>query len=551
MKQFKHLATIGFLILPFISQAKPLPPASIKPKLILQITIDQFSGNQLDRFKRHIQQGAFHYLTQHSLWYDNAHHPHATTETAVGHSALATGTVPAIHGIIANWWWDKNTKHEIYAFNDPKHPVLDDDSTERNYYGRSPKNLLAPSFADSLALATQAKSKRFAVSTKDRGAIPLAGHMGKAFWLDTRTGKYVTTDYYYKAPPKWLKLWNKQQLPNKYVGTSWQLLKPCRNYIFCNNHLKPFQSTLKSYGKAFPHALGNKVNDTYYKHFYISPFSDQVLLQFAKQLVLSEKIGISKQTDYLSISLSATDAIGHTFGPNSLESEDNFIRLNHNLGQFLKFIDKEIGLDKTLIILSADHGVSPSPSYLKQLNFPAFELSEVEIMNYPAVKSYLEQHQLDWQQLVIGEIPDLYLNDEYLAQKNIDKQQVISELITRLNQVPGISQAVSTQAILTNSWQHPLLKKALNNQINLQRSGDIYLIPQPYCNISSNPYSKVNHGTPWAYDSHVPIIFAHSSFKAQRIHRKVYTTAIAPTLAALSNSPPLATSIDQPLKEFR
>lgn len=502
--------------------------ALAQPKLILQITIDQFAGNQLDRFEQHIKEGGFRMLLRHGLWYDHAFHPHATTQTAAGHTTLATGTPPAIHGIIANNWWDRGLNKEIYAMYDPAAPLLNGGSTQGAEDGRSPKQIQATSFADSLALASSA-SHRFAISTKDRGAIPLAGKMGKAFWLNSSTGEYTSSQYYYPVLPQWVKAWNKKQLIKNHLGKSWQLELDCKNYIYCDDGFNHIQSRLTAYGQRFPHPFGKNFNEEYIRRITVSPVGDQLLTDFAKTLINHYHLGHHINTDYLSISFSATDAIGHTFGPNSLESEENFRQLNQTLKSFLQFVDKKVGLANTLIVLSADHGVAPSPTYLRSAHLPTREITSQDIASAPTVKSYLQQHQLDWSQLIINQSPDLYLNEPYLKAKGLTKETVAQSLSFAISQVPGIFSAIPTSQVLNNRLANSPLRAALAAQINPRRSGDIYLIAEPYNFIHNSPDTKGHHGTPWAYDRHVPIIISHPSFKAQRIHHLVSTTALAPT----------------------
>lgn len=543
-----HYALLAAITLAPFAHAAPLTD---KPKLILQLTIDQFAGNQLDRFKSHLSADGFAYLINHGYWYDNAHHPHATTQTAVGHSTLATGTVPAIHGIIANEWWDKQSKKDVYAFYDATYPIIGDHSAKKKAHGRSPANLLAPSFADLLAMATHGKSKRFAVSTKDRGAIPLAGHTGQAYWFDTTTGNYVTSRYYATELPSWLEQWNQQKKAEGYLGQQWQLKQPCATYHFCSDKLKHFIATLKYYKSKFPHPYGHKRTQAFFKRLTASPVADELTLDVSKELIKHENLGRGKETDYLSISLSATDAIGHTFGPNSIESEANFIELDKHLGEFFKFLDKQVGLSNTLIVLSADHGVAPSPHYLQQFHYPSVETSDQDILRQPAMKHFLKQYGVSWKKLVMAsDMPDLYLNDNYLRQKGINKQRITLALCETLMQVPNIALAVPTDSLRQNRWNYPLLKQPLINQIHPLRSGDIYLVPQPFTYITNAPYTKVHHGTPWQYDTHVPIILAHPSIQGQRIHRKVFTTDIAPTLAVLAYTTPPATTTGQVLSEI-
>ncbi len=509
------------------------------PKLILQITIDQFAGNQLDRFKQHIKDGGFAYLLKHGLWYDNAHHPHATTTTAAGHTTLATGTVPAIHGIIGNNIYRPKKNKILPAFADNKAKVLEAESIKDDL-GHSPKNMQVPSFADALSIATLGQSKRFAISAKDRGSIPLAGHMGKAFWFSHVTGQYVSSDYYYKHLPRWVIKWNAKHKARDYVKKFWQPSLACSQYAFCQDNKKHFQTHLKGFGRHFPHPYGRAISAQYYEHVYTSPVNDELLADFAKHLIGNEKLGTHPKTDYLAISFTATDAIGHQFGPYSHESEDNFIRLNHTLKGLLQYIDKKVGLDKTWIVLSADHGVSPSPQYLKQFHYPAYVITEEKIKNNKQVKQILKRHRLKWSKLVTLKSPDLYLNRGYLKRKHISVDNLATSLAHALSHVKGMAYAVTKKRILNNAWDNPLFAKAVKNQISPKHSGDIYLITKPYTTIVKKVYDAVEHGSPWHYDSHVPVIFVTSQTKGKRLHRQVLTLDVATTLAAKLNiAPPI------------
>lgn len=522
MKKFILMA----LCLSFTAFAKQPPP----PKLILQITIDQFSGNQLQRFKSHIDKGGFAYLIKHGIWYDNAHQYHATTETAVGHTTLATGTVPAVHGIIANNWWDREQQKMVYAMDDP-------------HYGVSPQHILVPSFSDALSIASRGQSKRFAVSTKDRGAIPLAGKMGKAFWLDRNTGHYTSTQYYYEKLPEWAMSWNQQHKSRQYLHQTWTLKKRCLDYLFCRDQQKHLETDLTSFHKQFPHPYGDHFNDTYLTHLTKSPASDELTLDFAKRLVTAEHLGKHNATDYLSISLSATDAVGHTFGPYSLESEDNFVRLNDNLGNFFHYIDKQVGLDKVLIVLSADHGAGPSPTYLANQYYPTFEIDEQRLLSNKAVQAVLKDHHLKAKQLISNASPNLYLNDAYLKAHHINKAKITQALAKAIATEKGIYAVIQPALVKKGLYSHPYLLPLLQNVIDSNRTGDLYLIAEPHIYLSDSHYHKANHGSPWRYDTHVPLLFVRSQYKPKRVHRFVKTIDLAPSLAAILDiDPPSASS---------
>ncbi len=506
-----------------------------KPKLILQITIDQFSGHHLMRYQNHIKNGGFRYLIDHGIWFDNAHQEHATTETAVGHTTLATGAPPAIHGIIANDWYDKSINKKIYALSDDK-------------YGVSPQNIIAPTFADTLAINTFGHAKIFAISAKDRGAIPLAGKAGKAFWFDANTGKMHSNKYYYQKVPFWVEKFNIKERLKLKLGKAWNILKDCHTYHFCRdkkNHLNISKEQTK---KIFSHPFGLHYSSQFFETIYRSPESDALVLNFAKTLINAERLGKTDSIDYLSISLSATDAIGHAFGPYSLESEDNFVRLNRELKNFFLFVDKKIGLNNVLIILSSDHGAGPSPSFLTNFNLQAIEINDSDFKKSSAIQSLLKQYHLSYSKLVNSELPNIYLNDTYLKKKKVDIEPFTLKFAKVLSQVPGVYIAVSKKALYQDEYQLPYLEKLLTNQLNDKRSGDVYVVTNPHTYFGNKKYNRAHHGSPWRYDTHVPIIFSRPDYKPKRIHHYVTTLDIAPTLSYVLDIPPPAQSTGKTLK---
>ncbi|WP_131782314.1 alkaline phosphatase family protein [Legionella gresilensis] len=510
------------------------------PKLIVQIVIDQLRGDLLHQYQTQFESLGFNYLLKNSIDFSNAHHPHANTVTCVGHATIATGSYPSLHGIVANDWFDRQTKAYTYCVEDLTTFILPTTRTKVALAGRSPRNLQMSTISDEIVLAQRGRA--FAVSLKDRASITLAGHVGKAFWFDKENGGFITSNYYYTEYPTWVKDWN-QNYRNNFED--WDLSKQRQYYRFASTPL--FKNRFTGFGQTFPHHLGSDNHKLYYKYLSMTPYADELTADFALKLIQQEKLGaLNNQTDYIGISFSATDAIGHQFGPNSLESEDNLLRLDHTLAKFLKAIDKQVGLCNTLIILSADHGVSDSPIYLTSRHFDqVLPLKRNEVRN--VIETVLkERFNLPAKTLESFAPPYLYLNHEIINENKLSIQQISTTLADVLRQQPGIFQAYPLPiAGIERNW----LSKKVDNMASPKRSGDVYIVPPPYQSLASRAV-RVNHGTPWQYDTYVPLLFANPMFKKQQVTRPVFTTDIAPTLAAILKIKFPSGTVGKPLSEI-
>ena len=342
--------------------------AADKPKLILQITVDQLRGDLPTRYYDRLGEGGLKYLLDKGVVYTNAHHAHANTETIVGHATLATGAHPSEHGMVGNVWFDRSTGATTYNIEDSNYSLLTegadvDASTEidptqkaASSDGRSPASILTSTFSDELSSLTGGKAKVFGISIKDRGAVSMGGHSGKAFWFSKASNEFVTSNYYYKEYPQWVIDWNAKKLPEQYAGKAWELMHPRDTYLFGDRDNQEWELDLAGYGLTFPHKFTTLENKYFSTYLTISPAGDELTTAFTKAVIDAEQIGKDDVTDFLGVSFSAADYIGHFFGPSSLEAEDNILRLDRTLADLFAFIDKKIGLENTLIVLSADHG---------------------------------------------------------------------------------------------------------------------------------------------------------------------------------------------------
>ena len=372
----------------------------------------------------------------------------------------------------------------------------------------------------------------------------MAGQTGKAFWYSTDNGDFITSRYYYDSYPEWAARWNAQRKAEKYAGTEWELFADKSSYLLAGQDDRPYVADLKGYGRTFPHRFGEAGSKLLYTQLIVSPVGDQLLLDFAKALISSEQLGRNTVPDYLSISFSSVDATNHFFGPSSLENEEVIRRLDRTLADLFKFVDKTVGLKHTLIVLSADHGMADMPEYMTELGYAAGRLDPGEIV---------AAANRAGQQLGIDEIvrfffrPYLYLNDNKIAASKLDHAQVERAVASALTDFEGINLAVSIDSLATQRG-NPLREQVRRNHHD-SRSGDIYVIQDPYWFLFDEGPIAAMHGSPWRYDTHVPIIFAGPGIDAQTIQRLVHPVDVAPTISALLGMTPPGSAQGSPLVE--
>ena len=516
-------------------------------RLVLQITIDGLRADLPTRSLDHFDDGGFRYLLANGAVFTNAHYQHANTETIVGHATLATGAHPSMHGMTGNVWHDAVADELAYNIEDPDHlplPVRDVELSGDQVdpaqllartTGRSPRALLAETLSDKMLSYSGKQAKVFAVSGKDRSAVALAGHGGKAFWMSTNSGDFVTTTYYYDAYPEWVASWNAERKAEKFADTYWTLLNNVGTYAMAHQDDRPYETDLRGYGRTFPHKFGGAGNKLLYTQVIVSPHGDALLADFAETLITHESLGRSEATDYLSVSFSGLDAVNHFFGPASLESEDMIRQLDRTLAEFLKFIDRQVGLDKTLIVLSADHGIAEAPEYMQSIGFPAGRLLPQHIID---AANRIGADLLDIEEIVKYYYrPYIYLHKDKIEMQGIELDQAQEIVAGELVKEPGIYAAV-TKAGFDKIANDEVARRVRNNY-HPERSGDIYIVQDPYWfNFDPGPVA-VMHGSPWRYDTHVPVIFAGPGVRAGIIRREIQPADVAPTLAALLGmSPP-------------
>ena len=351
-----------------------------RPKLVVGIVIDQMRWDFLYRYyDRYQDDGGFKRLLNQGFSCENTFIPYTPTVTACGHTSIYTGSVPAIDGITGNEWWDYDFSKLVYCTDDDNVNTVGSNTDAGKM---SPRNLLVTTIGDELHLATNFHSKVIGIALKDRAAVLAAGHSANgAYWYDDKTGDWITSSYYMSDLPKWVKDLNAKKLVDSYYAQDWNTLYPLNTYTQSAPDEEPYE--YRPFGanvKGFPYNLKQFVGKNY-ALLPVTPYGNTLTFEIAKAAIMGEQLGAGTNTDLLAISVSTPDYIGHTFGPNSVEQEDDYLRLDKDLGAFFQFLDKKVGKGEYLVFLSADHGVAQVPEFLKSHKIPAGNVDDGAIVD--------------------------------------------------------------------------------------------------------------------------------------------------------------------------
>ena len=497
-----------------------------RPKLIVGIVVDQMRWDFLYRYSNRYTPNGFKRLLGEGFSCENAMIPYTPTVTAAGHTSIYTGSVPAINGIVGNDWWDKNTQSKMYCSQDNSVTTVGSNSVNGK---QSPHNMLVTTIGDELRLATNFRSKVIGIALKDRGSILPAGHSANAaYWYDTQSGNWITSTYYANALPKWVNDFNDKKVVDAYYENGWNTLYPIDSYIQSTADEKDYES--KPFGATqtkFPYSL-KQLEGKNYQSIATTPFGNTMTLELAKAAFENEKLGAGSETDMLCVSLSSTDYVGHSFGPNSVETEDTYLRLDKDIAAFLTYLDTKIGKGQYTLFLSADHGVAHVPGFMKENKLPGGIFSEGEVAKDLNAK-LKEKFGLD--KIVAGIMNyQVHLNHSLIDSANADEKAIVSFIIKTIQSNDAVAQVFELKN-LANVTLNAQLKDRLSNGYNPTRSGDIQLVLKS----GYIDYGKTgtSHGVWSPYDSHIPSLFFGWGIKQGHTNRETYMTDIAPTITAL------------------
>lgn len=499
------------------------------PKLVIGLVIDQMRWDYLYRYNDLYSENGFKRLMNKGFSCENTFLPYVPTYTGPGHSSIYTGSVPAINGIIGNDWYDASTGKIVYCTEDSTVKTVGSNSQEGQM---SPRNLWTTTIGDELRLATNFSSKVIGISLKDRASILPAGHSANAaYWFDASVGKWITSTYYTKELPAWVTKENEKLLPDSYMAKDWTTLQPIAKYSQSTIDDENFEGRIPGENaQTFPHKLSQIPKESRYEAFKYTPFGSTFTFDMAKQAIESEKLGGGNVTDLLTVSISSTDYIGHTFGPNSIETEDAYLRLDEDISDFLTYLDSKLGEGNYLLFLTADHAVAHIPAFLQQHNIPAGTFTSADFR--PALNKIISDKFKVDNAIVILRNNQVYLNNAEIKRKGADAVEIKKEIISYLKQQPFIVNAFRTDDIESQSIPSPI-KERLINGYNPKRSGEIGYFEKPGY-IEDGPRGTT-HGSWNPYDSHIPLLWFGYNIKPGKTNREVYMTDIAPTITAILN----------------
>jgi predicted AlkP superfamily pyrophosphatase or phosphodiesterase len=536
----KKITAFFSALLLFISLAAQTEIA--RPKLVIGIVVDQMRWDYLYRFySRYAPNGGFKKLLNQGFSCENTLIPYTPTITACGHTGIFTGSVPAIHGITGNNWWDNQLNKNIYCTQDDSVRTI---GSNTELGKMSPRNLMVTTICDELRLATNFKSKVIGVALKDRGSILPAGHTANAaYWYDNKTGDWISSSYYMTDLPQWVKEVNAKKMVDKYYAQGWNTLYPINTYTQSTEDEKPYEN--KPFGAKFPYDL-NKFAGKSYSQISATPQGNTFTLEMAKAALTAEQLGQGASTDFLTVSLSSTDYIGHTFGPNSIEAEDGYLRLDKDLGDFLNYLNEKVGEGKYLVFLSADHGAAHVPGFAKEHHIPAGNLNGTTVFTdlNALLKSKFKVNELVTD---IGNY-QVYLNHQLMKEEKLNSKDVHKIIIDYLLNQEGIERAFALESLAETTLQ-PKQKEMITNGYYPNRCGDIQFILKPQW-LEGFETGGTTHGLWNPYDAHIPLLWYGWNIKPGKSNRKISMADIAPTVAALLHIQMPSGSIGEVIEEI-
>ena len=495
-----------------------------RPKLVVGIVIDQMRWDFLYRYYDRYSNDGFKRFLNKGFTAQNCFIPYIPTYTAPGHASIFTGSVPAIHGITGNSFYDRITGK---YFNNVDDSTVTGVGTTSKGGLMSPRNLLATTIGDQLRIASNFKSKVIGISIKDRGAILPAGHAANAaYWLDGNKNNYITSSYYMNALPKWVQDFNNRKVADSFYQYDWNTLYPIETYTQSAKDDSPYEDGKHLNGIVFPHVLKgfagkDALNITY------TPYGINHTLMMSKAAIENEKLGQRNETDMLCISISPTDYIGHDFGPNSVEIEDVYLRLDLQLADFFGYLDKQVGKNNYTVFLTADHGVTNAPQFDTLNKLPGGTFYD-DVTRDKLNAAFKQKYGIDKAVKTILNY-QVFINEKKLTE-TFTADECKQFALEFLNKQPEISFAFDLEK--TNTATMPQrIKEFVNNGYFANRSGDIQLILKP--GFFDGWGKGTSHGVWNTYDSHIPMLFYGWGIRPGKTNRETYITDFAPTISSL------------------
>ncbi len=521
---------------------KPNVPTGNLPKLVVGIVVDQMTYDFIPRYMDKYTDDGFKKMISGGFFCTNANYIHFPTYTAVGHTCIYTGTVPAINGICSNDWVDSGKTFYRYCADDTNYSTVGSKSKD----GRmSPSSLMTNTITDQLRISSGLKSRVFGIALKDRGGIFPAGHKGNAvYWFDTKANGWITSSYYMNELPGWVNEFNGRGLPQKYLDTVWNTILPLDKYIESLPDDNDFEDTFKGKERpVFPYNLSElqKKNGNLIRY---TPYGNTLTREFAEALLKNEKAGLNGYTDFLCVSFSSSDYTGHKFGPNSVEVEDIYLRMDKELSLFLNFLEGTYGKQNVLVFLTADHGICSNPEYLKTKGIDAGTFFHKAVLD--SVNSFLYREYGKEKLAMYFMNQQIFFDRNRILSAGLSIDGVTGKTVSYIREnVSGVTE-VYTSAELKSGSAKGEHAQYFKNGFYESRCGEIFVNFKKYW--IEDRVKGAEHGSPYEYDTHVPLIWYGWKIGSGETSESISITDIVPTLATLLGIPPPEGCIGKPIK---
>ena len=500
------------------------------PKLVVGIVVDQMRQEYLYRYYDQFGYGGFKRIMEEGFMAKNMHYNYTPTYTGPGHASVYTGTTPAVHGIIGNSWYSKKENTEVYCAGDGSANMV---GTVGEGGKVSPHRMLTSTITDELRLSNQMNSKVIGISIKDRGASLPAGHIGNAaYWFDSGSGDFVSSTYYMEKLPLWVINFNDRQLSLRYLSQSWETSLPIDRYIASGPDKSPYEVRVGGKERpTFPYDLKEMTKDRKnYGLLTATPFGNDLVTEMALAAIQGEDLGRDLYTDFLALSFSSTDIAGHAFGPNAVEIEDLYIKLDKNMERLLNTLDEKVGRESYLLFITADHAVADVPQRMIDLRIPA------GYFRAPTMKSDLNAHlthyygEGDWITNISNR--QVFLNRQLIHDKKLSLRDIEEKAAEFLRNLEGVALAYTAHTLIDADFDEGGMKGLLVRGFHQKRSGDVVFELEPAW-LESNQVPGTTHGSAYTYDTHVPMLWLGWGIRSGFSNKYYAITDIAPTLAML------------------
>lgn len=538
---FCFIVLLGFtqqkkMNIPQKKEGKDIP----RPKLVVGLMVDQMRWDFLYRYQERYVENGFKRLLREGFACENTQISYAQTVTAPGHASVYTGTTPAIHGIMGNDWYDRKQNKLVYC--------VEDDSVKPvggnpNAQPMSPRNMKVTTLGDEINLAFNFRSKVVGIAIKDRGAILAAGHTGDAYWYDSKTGSFITSTHYYDQLPGWVNIFNERKLVDSLYNLDWNTLYPIETYVQSDKDNVAYEGRyIHEKEPVFPHILKNQVG-TNYGTIGATPYGNTLTLAFAKAALEAEQLGKDNITDLLAVSLSSPDYIGHQFGPNSIEIEDTYLRLDKELAVFFDYLDAKVGKGQWTFFITADHGVAHVPGFLAKHKVPVSTIN----LNTKVINEIIKTKYKIPTAIIAATNYHLYLDHKAIDSTGADKETVITTIITELNKDTAVWMAFEAKEL--NETPMPAeIRERFAKGMNPELSGDIIVVLKS--GYFSGGRTGTTHGSWYPYDAHIPLVFMGWGIRKGYSFKPTWIIDIAPTISALLRIQPPSGTLGNPIPEI-